>query len=242
MWEYQLADFLPLSIHKTIKCNSIDGSWVVLLWNGISNGTALKLLWKWFLIWSEFGEISYNFTYSHHGFSSKEPLSLLTHQQQIFISTVWGITRTRRTFPSNDPKYLHFKLSLQDFPGGQGLRACLPMQGTWVQSLIQGDLTCHTATKPARCNCWAGALEPRSCNDWGSCSRGCALQQEKPQQLRRSRTTTGKSPSTATKYSVAKNKLINWKKKKKKDMASRNTIFPITSFWGFCANYHIPPN
>ena len=57
MWEYQLADFLPLSIHKTIKCNSVDGSWVVLLWNGISNGTALKLLWEWFLIWSEFAGV-----------------------------------------------------------------------------------------------------------------------------------------------------------------------------------------
>ena len=200
MWEYQRVDFLPLSIHKTIKCNSVDGSWVVLLWNGISNVTALKLLWEWFLIWSEFGEISYNFTYSYHGFSSKEPLSLLTHHQQIFISTKWGITRTRHILPSNDPKYLHFKLSLQDFPGGQGLRTCLPMQGTWVQSLSQEDLTYRRATKPVRCNHWAGALKPRSCNDWGSCSRDYALPQEKPQQLRRSHTQLEKAgaqqPST----------------------------------------------
>ena len=32
------------------------------------------------------------------------------------------------------------------------LRLCLPMQGTWVQSLLQEDSTCHGATKPMRHN------------------------------------------------------------------------------------------
>ena len=30
----------------------------------------------------------------------------------------------------------------------QRLRVCLPMQGTWVQSLVQEDSTCRGATKP----------------------------------------------------------------------------------------------
>ena len=44
-------------------------------------------------------------------------------------------------------------LALWDFPGG-------PLQGTWVQSLVREDPTCHGATKP-------------------SCSRAWVLQQEK---------------------------------------------------------------
>ena len=34
----------------------------------------------------------------------------------------------------------------------QGLRICLPMQGTQVRSLVQEDPTCHGATKPVRHN------------------------------------------------------------------------------------------
>ena len=30
----------------------------------------------------------------------------------------------------------------------QWLRICLPMQGTWVRSMVWGDSTCHGATKP----------------------------------------------------------------------------------------------
>ena len=32
------------------------------------------------------------------------------------------------------------------------LRTHLPMQGTWVQSLVREDPTCHGATKPVRHN------------------------------------------------------------------------------------------
>ena len=35
----------------------------------------------------------------------------------------------------------------------QWLRTCLPMQGTWVQALVQEDPTCFRATKPVRHNC-----------------------------------------------------------------------------------------
>ena len=32
----------------------------------------------------------------------------------------------------------------------QWLKICLPMEGTWVQALVQEDPTCHRATKPVR--------------------------------------------------------------------------------------------
>ena len=37
----------------------------------------------------------------------------------------------------------------------QWLRICLPMQGTWVQALVQEDPTCRGATKPVCHNYWA---------------------------------------------------------------------------------------
>ena len=40
------------------------------------------------------------------------------------------------------------------------------MQGTLIQSLVQGDPTCHGATKPVYHNYWDGALEPVSHNYW----------------------------------------------------------------------------
>ena len=52
----------------------------------------------------------------------------------------------------------------------QWIRICLPMQGTWVQSLGPGDSTYHRATKPV-----ATATEP-------TCPRAHAPQQKKPWQ------------------------------------------------------------
>ena len=34
----------------------------------------------------------------------------------------------------------------------QWLRILLPMQGTWVRSLVQEDSTCHRATEPVHYN------------------------------------------------------------------------------------------
>ena len=88
----------------------------------------------------------------------------------------------------------------------QWIRICLPMQGTWVWSLIQEweDFTYHGATKSANCNYWvcvSQLLKPKCpraarCNYWAcmlqlvSVSRACGLQQENP---RRSPCTTKKS-------------------------------------------------
>ena len=40
------------------------------------------------------------------------------------------------------------------------------MQGTRVRALVREDPTCRGATKPARHNYWACALEPASHNCW----------------------------------------------------------------------------
>ena len=42
----------------------------------------------------------------------------------------------------------------------KGALGGLPVQKTWVPSLIKKDPTCHRATEPTRHNYWACALEP----------------------------------------------------------------------------------
>ena len=48
----------------------------------------------------------------------------------------------------------------------QWLRIRLPMQGTWVWSLVLEDPTWRGAAKPVCHNYWACALEPASHNYW----------------------------------------------------------------------------
>ena len=83
----------------------------------------------------------------------------------------------------------------------QWLRIHLPMQGTWVQSLVWEDSTCHRATKPVRHNYWACTLEPTSHNYWARTPRACAPQQEKPPQQ--------EAHALQWRPNATKNKLIN---------------------------------
>ena len=46
----------------------------------------------------------------------------------------------------------------------QWIRICLPMQGTWVPSLVWEDSTYLKATKLVHLNYRACTLEPVSCN------------------------------------------------------------------------------
>ena len=48
----------------------------------------------------------------------------------------------------------------------QWLRIRLPVQGTWVQSLVWENPTCSGANKPVHHNYWACALVPASHNYW----------------------------------------------------------------------------
>ena len=56
------------------------------------------------------------------------------------------------------------------------------MHGTQVRSLVQGDPTCHGATKPVHHNYWACALELRAATTEAREPRARAPQQEKPPQ------------------------------------------------------------
>ena len=76
----------------------------------------------------------------------------------------------------------------------------MPMQGMWVQSLVQEDSTDLWATKPMNDTYWAHALEPVLCN-------------------KRSRAM--KSPRAATKTRAAKNK---WMKSFKKQNILTNSV------------------
>ena len=62
----------------------------------------------------------------------------------------------------------------------QRLGARLPVQGTWVQSLVWEDSTCRAATKPECHNYWACTRKPRNHNYRSQAPRACAPQQEKP--------------------------------------------------------------
>ena len=62
----------------------------------------------------------------------------------------------------------------------QWWRIHLPMQDTWVQSLIWEDPSCCGATNPEHHNYWVCALESETHGYWSL--RACDLQQEKPLQ------------------------------------------------------------
>ena len=59
---------------------------------------------------------------------------------------------------------LAFKMKPRTVLVVQWLRIHLPTQGTSVKSLDREGSTCHGATKPTCCNCWAHTLEPVLCN------------------------------------------------------------------------------
>ena len=77
-------------------------------------------------------------------------------------------------------KFLLIKRTQGSSLVAQWLRIHLPTQGTRVRTLLWEDPTCCRATKPARHNYWAWALEPTSYNYWA----------HEPQLLRLCSTTT----------------------------------------------------
>ena len=78
----------------------------------------------------------------------------------------------------------------------QWMRICLPVPGTWIQSLVQEDPTCHTTAKPVHPNCWTPrAPEPMLCSKRSLHSEKPAPCNEEWPLLLASR----ESPCTATK-------------------------------------------
>ena len=90
----------------------------------------------------------------------------------------------------------------------QWWRICLPMQETWVQSLIQEDPTCCGAMKPMRHNYWACAPEPRSWNYRNPCALEPALATGKPTTTS-SLCTTREKRAQQQRPSIAKDKHMN---------------------------------
>ena len=115
-------------------------------------------------------------------------LSCHEKSQEVFQMLVWIKTEVCKislvpTFASEDitNKVLPVMRSCRKRNIGasrvaQWWRIPLPMQETWVPSLIHEDHKCHVAARPLTCHsCWACALESGS-------PEACALQQERPLQ------------------------------------------------------------
>ena len=77
---------------------------------------------------------------------------------------------------------------------GQWWRIHLPVQGTWVWSLVQEDPTCCKATKPVYHNYWASGLESESCSLWSPCAWSLCSVTRKATAMRSPCTTTNSSP------------------------------------------------
>ena len=96
----------------------------------------------------------------------KIPAGFLAEIDKIILEFMWKCERSRivKIILKKKNKVrgpLNFKNLLQSYSNQdcmgtslvvQWLRIHLPMQGTWVQSLVREDPTCHGATKPVRHN------------------------------------------------------------------------------------------
>ena len=95
----------------------------------------------------------------------------------------------------------------------QWLRSQLPMQGTWVPSLVQDDPTCHGATKPVG-HKWSHmprthGLQQEKSLQW----EACALQLESsPCSLRLEKASGSKEELVQPKIKYIKKKNILWRK------------------------------
>ena len=121
-------------------------------------------------------------------FIEKEVDALRRACLRLFISTSqtagkWG----NFWFKCQGKEWSHLR-----FPWWRSGWVHLPMQETWVQSLVLGDSTCCKATKPTCHSHWRCALEPASrkywepahCNSWNphppgpvSCNHWCSCAQ-----------------------------------------------------------------
>ena len=116
----------------------------------------------------------------------------------------------------------------------QWIRIHLPMQGTYVQSLVWEGSTCPTATKPMHHNHWAHMLEPLSPNYWArvlqllkpALSRARALQ-EKTLQWEACAPQLEKAPAQQWSPSAAKYQLI------KKNSSLPKNNFSSDFIWSY---------
>ena len=95
----------------------------------------------------------------------------------------------------------------------QWIRICLPMQGTWVWSLVLEDPTFWGATDPVGHNYWALTLEPTSCSYWSPCAWSLCSATREASAVRSLCTATESRPHSPQlekwRPSTVKNKQIN---------------------------------
>ena len=116
----------------------------------------------------------------------------------------------------------------------QWLRIHLPMQGTWVQALVQEDPTCHRATKPCApqlLSLRSRAREPQLLNPQAATTEACAPrvrapQQEKPLQWEAHTPQWRAAPLEATRESPCAATRPNTAKKNKKQNKQSWTLTP----------------
>ena len=82
-------------------------------------------------------------------FNLQEAFLKFPADQKVLLQLLLIIRAIIQSFYSDG---LSLECSQMDFPGGQLLRICLPMQGTRVRALVWEDPTCRRATKPVRHN------------------------------------------------------------------------------------------
>ena len=138
----------------------------------------------------------------------------------VFIAALFTIAKTWK-----QPKCPSTDEDKEDMVGtslvAQWLRICLPMQGTWVWSLVPEDPTCHGATKPLCHNYWACALEPASHNYWAHVPNYWNPCAESPCSTTREATAM-RSPRTAMKSSPRSPQLEKARAQQRRPNAARN--------------------
>ena len=78
----------------------------------------------------------------------------------------------------------------------QWLRVSLPMQESWVRTLVREDSTHPRATKPVHHNYWTSALEPGSHSYWRLHAPELVLQTREATTVRSPSTSNKRIPST----------------------------------------------
>ena len=111
--------------------------------------------------------------------SSILPVHLNLFWDYVIVNNCFILIKSLLEFPFNNVQIISLQCSIAipywflviiskflDFPGGTEDKNSLPMQETWVQSLVWEDSTSHGATEPVSHNYWASVLGPMHDNQW----------------------------------------------------------------------------
>ena len=127
------------------------------LWNFLLNLCSNQARLDWLMGWRD------------HGRAPITPFCLLTlfPTPPAPFRPALPHSRPGPALPASQGKNITGELQ---FPGGPVVKSPLPMQGTWIWSLVWEDPTPYRAAKPVSHNYWAHTLEPGSLNYWAACT------------------------------------------------------------------------